>query len=58
MEFLTALHAAFNGGTSDVTTVEIRAEMDGARLMRKTLLRRDGELIRESGWTELKRSRR
>ena len=58
VEFLTALHAAFNGGTSDVTTVEIRAEMDGARLMRKTLLRRDGELIRESGWTELKRSRR
>jgi hypothetical protein len=48
----------FGGGPEDVTEVHIEARMSDATVQRKTVLRRNGSTIVESGWTKLKRASR
>jgi hypothetical protein len=56
--FAHALLNEFGGGPEDVTEVHIEARMSDATVQRKTVLRRNGSTIVESGWTKLKRASR
>ncbi len=53
-----ALLQHFGGDERDVTEVQIEARMKGASVERKTSLIRSGRVVRQSGWTELKRAAR
>lgn len=53
-----AILQEYGGGKADVTEVHIAARMNGANVERKTVLKRVGLVVVESGWTELKRAAR
>jgi len=56
--FLKALVMEFGCNAVDLTDVNIQARMDGANVVRKTTLTREGRVVCESDWTELKRASR
>ncbi len=54
----SALVKRFGGDERDITEVHIEARMSGNDVQRKTTLIRLGEVVAESGWTNLKRASR
>lgn len=56
--FATVLLQHFGGDERDVTEVQIEARMKGASVERRTTLTRSGRIVRQSGWTELRRAAR
>lgn len=54
----SALLQRFGGDERDVTEVQIEARMTGASVERRTTLIRSGRIVRQSGWTVLKRAAR
>jgi hypothetical protein len=56
--FAAALLKHFGGDERDVTHVQIEARMTGASVERRTTLIRSGRIVRQSGWTVLKRAAR
>jgi hypothetical protein len=58
VDLAAALLAEFGGDGRDVTEVRIEVRMNGASVERKTTLVRDGAVVKESDWTELKRALR
>lgn len=57
-DFLLALAQVFGCNLNDITDVSIQVRMDGANVVRKTTLTRDGRVVKDSEWTELKRASR
>ena len=55
---VSALLKHFNGDDRDVTEVRIEARMNGTSLERKTTLVRAGRVVKQSGWTVLRRAAR
>jgi len=58
IEFLRALHNAFNGQPDDVTEVKFEVRMEGAEYERRTVYARAGEELGTSDWAKIKRARR
>lgn len=56
--FAAALLQHFGGDERDVTEVQIEARMREANVERRTTLTRAGRIVRQSGWTELRRAAR
>ena len=56
--FLKALWECFNGDDNDITEVHLHAKMEGANIVRKTILQRGDVVLAESGWTKIKRASR
>src|ERR1044071_700867 len=54
--FLRALAQVFGCGAPDLTDVSIQVRMNGANVVRKTILTRDGRVVKESKWTNLRRA--
>jgi len=52
---LDAMHRCFGGRDEEVHSVFFEARYEGADLQRKTRIERNGALMRESGFTSIKR---
>jgi hypothetical protein len=52
--FLKALAKVFGCDASEITDVNIHVRMEGANTVRKTILKRGTQVVKESDWTELK----
>lgn len=55
VEFLSALHACFDGHEDEVHAVAFEARNNGADLERRTTIRRAGRIMRQSGFTSIQR---
>jgi hypothetical protein len=55
VEFLKALHTAFRGDDAELNFVDFEVEYQGADIVRKTRIRRGGE-VRESNPTAIRRT--
>lgn len=49
------MHRCFGGRDEEVHSVFFEAQYEGADLQRKTRIERNGALMRESGFTSIKR---
>ncbi|MDR3791832.1 MAG: hypothetical protein P4L03_00495 [Terracidiphilus sp.] len=58
VRFAKSLLEHFGGDERDVAEVHIEVRMNQANVERKTTLKRQGSILAESGWTELKRATR
>jgi len=56
VQLLRAFHECFRGKMEEVNFVDFEVEHRGAQTMRKTRIRRAGEVARESKFTSIKRS--
>jgi len=56
--FLKALWECFKGDEDDVIEIHLHAKMEGASVVRQTILKRGGVVLTESGWTKIKRASR
>ncbi len=56
VQLLRAFHECFRGQNEEVNYVDFEVEHQGAETMRKTIIRRAGELVRESNLTAIKRA--
>lgn len=56
VNLLRAFHECFHGRPEEVNYVDFKVEHLGAETMRKTLVRRTGQLVQESTFTAIRRS--
>lgn len=56
VHFLQALHKCFGGFDNEINYVDFQVEHQGAETVRKTQIRRDGAIVRESGLTAIRRT--
>jgi len=55
VQILAALHSCFLGKDEEVNFVDFEVEHRGAETVRKTRVRRNGEIVRESDFTPIRR---
>ncbi len=55
VHFLNALHGCFHGSAADVNYVDFEVEYQGTNTVRRTRIRRGGEVQRESDFTAIRR---
>ncbi|MDZ4683850.1 MAG: hypothetical protein SH850_02100 [Planctomycetaceae bacterium] len=55
VHFLNALHTGFQGQDSEVHYVDFSVQHAGANTQRKTVVRRDGQIVKESPFIDLRR---
>jgi hypothetical protein len=55
VEFLAVLHSAFGGLDSEIHTVQIEVRQHRNDVERRTLISAEGQLLRESNWTAIRR---
>lgn len=56
VEILQAFHNGFNGSDSEINKVTIEVKNSGQDVVRSTFIKRNGKVIKKSGFTSIKRS--
>jgi hypothetical protein len=57
VQLLKAFHECFGGNPEEINHVDFEVEYRGADTVRRTIIRRNGEVVKESNLTPIRRGR-